>query len=476
MHSISRDHFIFEKSFFQTLFAIAVPIALQNMISFGVSVTDSVMLGSLGDVAISAANLGTQPFSILMSCGFGLSSGGSVLIAQYWGKKDMVRIRKVMRMSMQFVLVLSVLITAVCLAFPVPIMRIFSSEEPVVQAAASYLSLVALSYIPYSISSNYMMSLRAVEKVKVSTLIYAVSFFVNVFFNYVFIFGKFGAPALGVRGAAVGTVLARCSELALALLYMYRHENVTGFRLHRCCGWDGELLPSYVQHALPVVGNEILWGLGFVLTTVIVGRIGSTFVAANSIAGVLNQLMFVSIIGVANAAAVITGKTIGEGDRPRAQRAANTLMLMAVGVGVFNCALVLLLRTPFLMLYKVTPATHEAARQIISVLAVLQLLMGVEVTGIIGVLRGGGDTRRAFLYDCGSLWALSVPMGILAGWVLKWPVPLVYACMRLDSPVKAALAFLRIRSGKWIRCVTVGDAPAAEAELVQEARQDAQLP
>ncbi|MEG1276252.1 MAG: MATE family efflux transporter, partial [Ruthenibacterium sp.] len=196
----------------------------------------------------------------------------------------------------------------------------------------------------------------------------------------------------------------------------------------------------------------------------IIGRIGSVFVAANSITSVLNQLAFVSIAGVANAAAVLTGKTIGEGDRDRAQRVANTLVALSFLVGLFNCVMILLLRGPFLGLYKVTPETHAAAYSIMTVLALLQLIMGVDVTCIVGVLRGGGDTRSAFIYDCGSMWLLSLPLGILAGLVWKLPVPLVYAILKIDSPVKAILSLGRIRGGRWIRNVTVQTARPASDE------------
>ena len=430
-------HFLLNRAFVGTLLAIAVPIALQNMISFGVAVMDSVMLGSFGDVAIAAANLGGQPFSILMSFGFGLSSGGSVLI------------RKVMRISMQLVFLASLGITVVCLLMPEGILRIFTKDEAIVQAGARYLALVAFSYIPYSLSNNYMMSLRAVEKVKISTAIYGVSFFVNVFFNYAFIFGKFGAPRLEVRGAAVGTIFARCSELVMVLIYIYFRENTVGFRMHDCLKFDREMLPSYTRHSLPVLGNELLWGVGFVATSVIIGRIGSVFVAANSIAGVL--------------------KTIGEGSRGRVQKVANTLLLFSVLVGVFNCLLVLVIRPLFLLLYNVTPETYEAAYTIIGVLACLQLVLGIDVTCIVGILRGGGDTRTAFVYDCGALWLVSIPMGILAGLVLHLPVPLVYVCLKLDSPIKAFLSLLRIRSGKWIRNVTVQTSPMPPEEEAQRA-------
>lgn len=451
-----KDHFIFEKQFLLNMLAIAVPIALQNMISFGVAMMDSVMLGGLGDKAISAANLGGQPFSLLMSIGFGLSSGGSVLIAQYWGRGDVARIRTVMRLSMQIVFTASSLMTLVCLLFPQQVMGLYSNEAEIVAAAAQYLQLVALSYLPYSISNNYMMSLRAVEKVTVSAAIYGTSFFVNVFFNYVFIFGAFGAPALGVRGAAVGTILARCSELLLVTIYMYAKEDTIGFRFSDCFRLKNEMIQDYTRHSLPVLGNELLWGLGISVTAAIIGRIGSVFVTANSIAAVLNQLALVSVIGVGNAAAVITGKLIGEGRMQRAKRAANTILLGSVFVGMFNCAMIFIMRPIFLSFYRITPEAYEAAYTVMGVLALLHLSLAIDITCIIGILRGGGDTKTAFAFDCGALWLVSVPMGVLSGLVWGWPVPLVYVMLKLDSPIKTILSLIRLKSGAWIRNVTNG--------------------
>ena len=451
-----KDHFIFEKQFLLNMLAIAVPIALQNMISFGVAMMDSVMLGGLGDKAISAANLGGQPFSLLMSIGFGLSSGGSVLIAQYWGRGDVARIRTVMRLSMQIVFTASSLMTLVCLLFPQQVMGLYSNEAEIVAAAAQYLQLVALSYLPYSISNNYIMSLRAVEKVTVSAAIYGTSLFVNVFFNYVFIFGAFGAPALGVRGAAVGTILARCSELLLVTIYMYAKEDTIGFRFSDCFRLKNEMIQDFTRHSLPVLGNELLWGLGISVTAAIIGRIGSVFVTANSIAAVLNQLALVSVIGVGNAAAVITGKLIGEGRMQRAKRAANTILLGSVFVGMFNCAMIFIMRPIFLSFYRITPEAYEAAYTVMGVLALLHLSLAIDITCIIGILRGGGDTKTAFAFDCGALWLVSVPMGVLSGLVWGWPVPLVYVMLKLDSPIKTILSLIRLKSGAWIRNVTNG--------------------
>ena len=240
MKTALKEKFITEKSFYRNLLAIAGPMAFQYAISFGVTLMDSVMLGSLGDVAISGANLGNQMQTLVMSCSYGLASGGGVLIAQYWGKKDMAHIRKVVRLAVQAVFCAVSVLTLLSLAFPHQILRIFTPDAQVIEAGASYLSVVAFSYLPYALASCYLSSLRGTEQVKMTVGVYGCSFFVNVIFNYIFIFGKLGAPALGVRGAAVGTVCARCSELILALIYMYTKEKLVGFRVKDCFTWDKE--------------------------------------------------------------------------------------------------------------------------------------------------------------------------------------------------------------------------------------------
>ncbi len=450
-----KKHLILERAFIKSVLAIAVPVALQNAISFGVNMMDSVMLGRLGDTAISAAYLGTQPFTFLMATCFGLSSGGTVLIAQYWGKNDLTSIRKVMRMSMQLVFAISTLVTLLCLTFPAQIMGLFSGEQHVVAAATGYLSLIAFSYVPYAIANNYMMSLRAVEKVVISAVIYGISFFINVFFNAVFIFGLLGAPAMGVRGAAVGTIIARCSELVMVLIYMYKFERTVNFKIHHCTKFSKSILPSYMRHAMPVIGNEMLWSIGMLVTAAIMGWIGEVFVTAFSVANILNQLSFVAIVGVANAAAVLTGKTIGEGSAEKAKLVANSMIAFSFLVGLFNCAMILTARTPFLTLYDMTPAARDAAFAIMGVMAAIQLILCVDVTCIVGILRGGGDTHSAFLYDCGAVWLVSIPAGYIAGILLGLPVPFVFVCLKLDTIFKVVLSLIRIKSGKWIRNITI---------------------
>lgn len=451
-----KERFLFNKKFVLSAIAIILPIALQNVISYGVNLMDSVMLGQLGDVAISAANLGGQPFFLLTMFGFGISSGASVLIAQYWGKNDMEHIRRVMGFALRLVFVVSVLFTAVCIAIPRQIMSLFTSNPDTIKSGADYLWIISIGYVFYSLSNCYMTSLRAVEKVGVSMVIYGISFFINVAVNYVFIFGKLGAPALGVKGAAIGTVAARVSELIMALIYMYLLDKRTKFRIKDVFSKGGDIVKPFMKNCLPVVGNELLWGFGTVLITLIISNLSDDFIAAGSIATVVNQISLVGIMGVSNAAAVLTGKAVGEGDKERVQKVAETMLLFSVIVGLFGCALLFALRVPILAIYDISAGAKEITSQLIMILASLQVVLAVDITCIVGVLRGGGDTRFAFAIDVGTVYLFALPLGAIAGFILHFPAWAVYLILRSDTFIKSVLGLIRVARKKWQRDVTSG--------------------
>ncbi len=298
------------------------------------------------------------------------------------------------------------------------------------------------------------MSLRATENVKLSTLIYGVSFFVNVGFNYVFMFGKFGFPELGLVGAAVGTVIARFSELIMATAYMYFKENKVKYNYSYVFRKENELIPDYIRHSLPVVGSELIWSLGAVTQTAIIGNLSSTFVAANSIANVIQQLAMVMMFGIGNAAAVIIGKTIGEKKIEYAKKVGSTILFLSFGVGIIACGLIFAVHMPMLTLYNVQPETKELAKDILIVIALLNLGNATELTCITGILRGAGDTKFAFAVDAGCTWLIGVLLGYLAGFVWKLPVLLVFVCLRSDMPVRLIICLTRIFRGNYIKNVT----------------------
>ncbi len=452
-----KERFLFNRAFLPGAIAIILPIALQNVINYGVNLMDSVMLGQLGDVAISAANLGGQPFFLLTMFCFGIASGAGVMIAQYWGKGDTEHIRRITGLALRLAGVVSLMFTAVCIAIPEQIMSLFTSNPDTIAQGADYLWIISIGYVFYSLSNCYLTSLRAVEKVGVSMAVYGISFFINVAVNYVFIFGKLGAPALGVKGAAIGTVAARVSEFIMSVIYMYAFDKRTGFRLKHFFGRAGDIIKPFMKTSLPVVGNELLWGFGTVMITLIISNLSDDFIAAGSIAAVVNQIAIVGIMGVANAAAVLTGKAVGEGDSVRAQKIADTMSVLAFAVGVFGCALLLALRSPILSIYEVSAGAKEITSQLIIILAALQPVLALDITCIVGVLRGGGDTKFAFLIDVSTVYFFALPLGAIAGFALNFPAWAVYLLLRSDTFVKTVFGIVRVARRKWQRDVTVGE-------------------
>lgn len=448
------NYIIRDKKFYMTMLGMMLPIALQNMITTGVGIMDTVMLGSFGDATLSGASLANQMSFFLMIIVFGMSSGAGVLISQYSGRGNREAVGRIIGIAMRFVFGISLIFTVVGLTIPEQVMTLFNKDPEVVALGASYIRTVAFAYIPSSIVSCYLISLRSVGKAGFSTIVYGLSFFVNVFFNYCFIFGKLGFPALGIVGAAIGTVIARCFEFIVVISYVYFFDRSTDFKFGLLFKKEPNLTKDYLSCAMPVTGSEFVWSLGTLVTAAIVGNIGTAFVAANSIAGIVQQLGMVMMFGVANATAVTVGKATGRGEYGYAKKVSVTMLIMSLIVGVLACGIVLAARGPLLSIYRVSAEAGALAYNIMGAISVLIILSGPEITSIIGVLRGGGDTKTAFLIDCGSMWLVSVPLGLVAGFLLKLPPLTVYILMRFDLPVRLTLCLIRIFKGKFLKNVT----------------------
>lgn len=452
-----QKSFYTEWSFYKRMLAITIPIALQNVISLSVNMMDTIMLGQLGDVAVASANLGSQLFTILDVVGFGLASGAAVLIAQYWGKQDMVRIRQIIALTLRVVLVVSGLFALVGHFFSRQVLSLYTSDPAVIQSGSEFLSLLSLSFVLFSFSNCYIMCLRAVEQVRVSMIIYSCSFFINVFFNYCFIFGKLGAPQWGVRGAAFGTLMARSFELCATLVYMCFIEKRVRFTPRWLLNLKSGLGMAYLRNSLPVVGNELLWGIGFSMINLTIGHMGASYTSAVSIVNVFNQLVSVFTFGMAAASAVVVGKTIGEGRIQDAHRAANSSVLVGLFLSFICMGLLLIGRPYFLGMYNVSQLAHDTASIMLVILALMQPFQSVGTVMIVGVLRGGGDVRTNLILDSGLLWCFAIPLGIVSAFVLHLPAPVVFFLMRSDNILKSIAGVIRLRSGKWIRVVTANN-------------------
>jgi putative MATE family efflux protein len=449
-----KSAFVRDKEFYRQLITMSVPIALQNLIGFGLTMMDTVMLGSLGEKQISASSIANQPYFIFTVFLFGLASGASVLTAQYWGKKDTSTISSILSLAMKAAVVCSLVFGLIVLVFPEFVMSLYTPDKAVIAFGAQFLRIIGFSYILSSISTTYLYILRSVENVKLPLIINFTSFVINIILNWIFIFGKFGVPAMGIRGSATATLCARFVELIFALVYAFRFDKKLTVSLATFFKVDRPLLKDFLRYSLPVVANETIWALGASLQSVIVGHISSEAVAANSIAGVVQRLAMVVTMGIANFSAVAVGKQIGAGNTQKARDYASTMLKLSIIVGILSSVFILLIRKPFLSIYNVSGTTMNYAYEIMTVYALSTFFICFNYTNIIGVLRGGGDTRFAMFADLLTLWLIALPLGAIAGLILKLPLPVVFILLTIDEPVKVIIGLPRFKSGKWLKNVT----------------------
>ena len=438
---------------------IAIPIALQNFISFATGMLDTIMLGFAenGETMLSAAALGGQPMFILYVLGFGMSGAASVLVAQYWGKGDMESIRRIFAMIIKFSAAVSVLFAVLALSIPRQILLLYSDNSEIVNLGAQYLGIMGFACLTFGISSTLICLFRSVEAVKISVGINLVSFALNLFLNWVLIFGNLGFPALGIQGAAIATLIARLSEFVIIVIYLFFIDKKIGFKLRDLKIFDKLLAKDMLRYGTPVLLNEALWAIGTSVQASIMGHIDYSEgdpVAANSIASMLQQLAWLVIFGIANAAAVITGRTIGEGEHEKAREQATTFRLISYAIGAASFAVLFLLKDLAVGFYHIDEATKALASQMITVISVLAFFVSIVGICLVGVLRGGGDTRFCMFLEIGALWFIGIPLGYIAAAVLRLPVPFVLAAMKVDEPTKALACVLRVRSGKWLQIVT----------------------
>lgn len=450
------DSFIIkDKGFYQKLFAIAIPMAMQNLINVLVGLLDTIMLGQLGEVAMSASSLGGQPGFMFMIVNMGLTAGASVLTSQYWGRRDVENIRRTMSMTYKISFCISIFFMFLALSFPEFILSIYTNDAAVIASGAEYLKAIALTYLLSGITMSTLNILRTVGTVKISMYVYGISFFVNVFFNYCLIFGKFGFPEMGVVGAAVATVIARFVEMVIVLVYLLKVDSKIQFRLSDLKEKINKVIfRIYIQYGLPVLCNEVLWSLGSSVLSIIMGHMGKEFVAANSICGVMFQCITVATHGLNSAAGVLAGNTIGEGKYEQARKQALTLFVISIGVGFFSFAVTMLFKGPLVSFYKITPETQAIALEMLTAMAFVNIFQAVSSINMFGTLRGGGDSKFVAIMDVGSMWLLSVPLGWAAGLVFHRPAGIVYICLKATNIFECFAAAFRILSGKWVKDVT----------------------
>ena len=442
------------KGFYKTLFIIALPIILQNLLQTFVNMLDSVMVGQLGADEIASVGLGNQIFFILNMMLFGINSGASIFITQYWGKKDISGIRKTLGIALMLSFVLSIIFFIATQVMPSVLIGFYSKDTKVIALGASYLRIVGWSYPFMAVSFAYQLSFRSTEHVNLPMISTSIAFFVNAILNYLLIFGIGPFPRMGIDGAAVATIFSRIIEFIVTVTWAYSHRYEPCGKLKELLSFNSSMFARFIKIALPVIINESLWGLGVTAQNSIFSHTSTEAIASYSILSTISQLTWVFFIGVGNAAGIIIGKNIGSGQEDKARAYAVRFSWFMPVMAVFIGALLYPLSFSLPYLFKVDQEILHQSTLMLYILMCFYPINAFNMCFIVGVCRAGGDTVYAALNDIIWMWLLAIPLGCLAAFVLKLPPYLIYLCFFSEQIVKCIAGIIRIKSGKWLNNVT----------------------
>ena len=442
-----------DKIFLSKAVRIALPVAMQGMLNTVVNLVDNLMIGSLGSTAIASVGLANKVFFVYSLLVFGVVSGSGILAAQYWGNGDVKNIRKVLGLALMIALTASILFLLPARVNPQMIMRIFTTSEASIQMGASYLAVAALTYPFYAVTTTYVAMLRAVNRVKAPVVISCFTIFINIIFNYILIFGKFGAPALGVVGAAIATLLARVTEAVAILCVVYGTKTPLACHVRELFGYSKAFLRQFLVTASPVIANEFVWGLGPTIYSMAYGRMGDDAVAAITIATTIQDIVVVLFQGLSAATAVILGNELGAGKIKLAERYAKNFFILQFLVTVAAALACVATRWGVISLYQ--PGISDAvAMDVSKCLIMFACFMPFKMfnyVNVVGVLRSGGDTGMCLFIDTSGVWVIGIPLAFIGGLVLKQPIYIVYGMVMLEEVYKAILGYWRYRQKKWLR-------------------------
>ncbi len=444
-----------DTSFLKKILVIGVPVALQGLLNTTVNLVDNLMIGTLGENAIAAVGLANKVFFVFSLLLFGTVSGSGILAAQYWGVQDIKSIRKVLGMSLWIGLLASALFLIPSVIKPELVMRIFSTSDTTISLGAKYLIIAAISYPFTAVTNCYVAMLRAVNQVKAPVVISCMTIVINITLNYILIFGKFGAPAMGVAGAALATLIARICEMFVLLCIVYIGKSPVAAKLSELLGYTKEFLRKYAATVTPVICNEFMWGLGVTMYSLAYGRMGDNAVAAITIAQTIQDLLLVLFQGLSAATAVILGNVLGAGELKTAERYAKNAQIMQFMLTAVMMVLCIALRWKFIGLYQIS---EEVALDVSACLIAFSLFMPFKMynyVNIVGVLRSGGDTKFCLFLDCAGVWCIGIPLAFLGGLVWKLPIYVVYTLVMTEEIFKFIFGYLRYRKKKWIRNLTI---------------------
>lgn len=442
------------KELYKWALKLAVPIMIQNLISTLVGTADTVMLGFVGQTEMAASSLANQYIFVLFCVFYGMGTATSVMCAQYWGKGDQNAVEKIIGIALRVGLCFALAFTVLSILFPEIVMRLFTDSTDTIEIGKAYLRVLSVSFVFMAIAQVYLSALRSIGKVAFTSAVSVVSLCVNVLLNATFIFGLFGMPKLGVIGVALGTVMARATEMLMCIIYSTR--SVIRIRIKNVFIRTGILTKDFFRISMPAIGNDLIWSLATSVFAAILGHMGDDIVAANAVAIMVVNIGAIAMRGFANSTTIVIGQTLGAGLIEEAKRYSGKLVKLTAYVGAAGCIVIVALR-PFIMDFYSDKLTALAISYLGSMMLMTTYRMigeGVNTCLICGCFRGGGDTKYGLIMDTIMMWGVSIPMMLLAAYVFHLPPIWVYFVMTLDEIVKMPFLFIHFFRYKWLINIT----------------------
>ena len=442
-----------DKQFFLSILTLVIPITLQNLISSSLNMVDNLMIGSLGEGAIASVGLVNQYFFVFMLCLSGINAGAGIFMSQFWGKRKVKNIRKMLGLNLILSVLVSVLFFIPAFIFPDTVMKIFTKDVDVINLGVSYLKVISITFILTSITQAYSTTLRCIGIAKSPMYASLIGVLTNATLNWVLIFGNLGSPALGVVGAAMATSIARLVEMVYIIICAYKSNDIIPGKIRELFGFNLEFVKIYFQTSSAVIINELVWALGLTFYSIIYAKIGIREVASMQIATTINNMFMVLSIGLASSAAIIIGNKIGAGEEEVAKEYASKLGILAPTIG-FISGIALWLASPMIVgLFNINSDTVTMTINVLKIMALFAPLRFFNVLMIVGVFRGGGDTLYSMLVQLGSIWIYAIPTAYIGATYFKLPLESVFFIICLEEIIKVIFEAKRLHSKNWIRNV-----------------------
>lgn len=441
--------------FYPKLIALVFPIAIQNLMTALVSASDALMLGFLDQTALSAVSLATQVQFVLNLFFSALTIGTTVLAAQYWGRQDRESVEEVLCIALKLSFLISMVFFMAAFFFPRVLMRIFTNEMPLIEAGIPYLRIVSWSYIFMGFSQIYLCIMKNSGRTTKSTVYSSSALVLNILLNAILIFGLLGFPQMGIAGAALATTISRAVELFLTIFENVK-KGVVRVRLKYFCSNFVRLKRDYYRYTMPVLANELVWGCGFTMFSVIMGHLGSDAVAANSVANIVKNIIACVCLGIGTGSGILVGNELGSGNLETAKKYGRLLCKISLITGAVS-GLFILLSSPLVLMFtaNLTEQAHAYLQIMLYICSYYIIGKSLNSTVIAGIFCAGGDTRFGLICDAVTMWIIIIPLGAFAAFILHLPVLAVYFLLNLDEWIKLPAVYRHYKQYKWVKNLTI---------------------